>query len=660
VILAALLAQSTAAAEQPSAEDIVVTAKLPDTQGDSAFGAYDLDIPQVALVPRQAVETLLFGIPSAQQFRRSDSRSSNPSAQGLTLRALGGNAAARTLVLRDGVPVMDPFFGSVPFNSLQLATIERIRVTPGVGAGPFGGGAIAGVVEIESSPIASGNSPNVSIGRGSFNTLSGSATLYQRLGGGGVRMSAIAERSDGFFTTPVSQRVLASVPARYRHGATELAASVPTGLGRLDARVSLFKDSRTLRFAGANSSSEGIDFSIRWAQDSVRGADFEASAWLQMRDFSTIAVSASTYVPVLDQRATPTLAWGAKLEVRPIIDGARTLRLGLDFRVSEGRTDEVGLAASGAVTLRRQAGGRSSLFGAFVEHDVRVGALIIGAGLRVDQWLLTEGQLQEANGAGTIFVDQNYANRRLTLWTARSAASLLIAPDLHLRMSAYRGFRVPTLNELYRPFVVFPVLTRANASLSPERLTGLEGAIAYGPASSPLLSLTAFANRVQGAIVNLSVAPNLRVRTNVPALRSYGIEFRGHYAFGQFSAVQASIGYAEARVDGGTVAPALDGLRPAQAPRWSASGAVFFEGPGPTRNVVMIRHGGQQFEDDRNADVLPAYTVLDLSSSLDLGGGLTLTASAENITGTRIVTRNSGGSVDLGAPRAWRLTLRWN
>ncbi|HBQ54524.1 MAG TPA: hypothetical protein DD790_08550, partial [Erythrobacter sp.] len=53
-----------------------------------------------------------------QQFRRSDSRSANASAQGATLRALGGNATSRALVLLDGVPMSDPFFGYIPFSAI--------------------------------------------------------------------------------------------------------------------------------------------------------------------------------------------------------------------------------------------------------------------------------------------------------------------------------------------------------------------------------------------------------------------------------------------------------------------------------------------------------------------------------------------------------------
>ncbi|MGY6361490.1 TonB-dependent receptor plug domain-containing protein, partial [Proteus mirabilis] len=51
------------------------------------------------------VENVLADVAGFQQFRRADSRSANPSAQGVTLRALGGNASSRALVLLDGVPL---------------------------------------------------------------------------------------------------------------------------------------------------------------------------------------------------------------------------------------------------------------------------------------------------------------------------------------------------------------------------------------------------------------------------------------------------------------------------------------------------------------------------------------------------------------------------
>jgi outer membrane receptor protein involved in Fe transport len=86
---------------------------------------------------------VLRGVAGFQQFRRSDSHSSNPSAQGVTLRALGGNATSRALVLLDGVPLADPFFGYIPLSAIAPETLGTVRVTRGGGSGPFGAGALA-------------------------------------------------------------------------------------------------------------------------------------------------------------------------------------------------------------------------------------------------------------------------------------------------------------------------------------------------------------------------------------------------------------------------------------------------------------------------------------------------------------------------------------
>ena len=94
------------------------------------------------------LEEVLGNVAGFQQFRRSDSRSSNPTAQGVTLRGLGGNASSRTLVVLDAVPVTDPFFGHVPFSALPFERLDRVTVLRGGGSGAFGAGAVAGIREL--------------------------------------------------------------------------------------------------------------------------------------------------------------------------------------------------------------------------------------------------------------------------------------------------------------------------------------------------------------------------------------------------------------------------------------------------------------------------------------------------------------------------------
>ena len=112
-------AQGQDAAPAPDPDLIIVTGRgLEDLPGMPAYSTRELDREQILSSASGRIEDVLSSVAGFQQFRRSDSRSSNPSAQGVTLRSLGGNATTRALVLLDGVPMVDPFFGYVPLTAL--------------------------------------------------------------------------------------------------------------------------------------------------------------------------------------------------------------------------------------------------------------------------------------------------------------------------------------------------------------------------------------------------------------------------------------------------------------------------------------------------------------------------------------------------------------
>src|SRR3954468_12403406 len=72
-----------------------------------------VEVPRERLETAQRLEDVPRGGPGFSLFRRSDASSANPTSQGATLRALGGNASSRALLLLDGVPQTDPFGGWV-------------------------------------------------------------------------------------------------------------------------------------------------------------------------------------------------------------------------------------------------------------------------------------------------------------------------------------------------------------------------------------------------------------------------------------------------------------------------------------------------------------------------------------------------------------------
>jgi outer membrane receptor protein involved in Fe transport len=211
-----LVASPAAAQDAADPEAIVVTGRgLEDTPATPAYSIVELDRDALLRTASGRIEDALSGVAGFQQFRRSDSRSSNPSAQGVTLRALGGNATSRALLLLDGVPMADPFFGYIPLSALAPEQLASARVTRGGGSGPFGAGALAGTIELTSAGANVLAPFNGSILLGSNGDSELSGTIASDLGSGFAVASARWDRGQGFWTTPPEQRVPASVRAAY-------------------------------------------------------------------------------------------------------------------------------------------------------------------------------------------------------------------------------------------------------------------------------------------------------------------------------------------------------------------------------------------------------------------------------------------------------------
>lgn len=644
---------------EPAREIVVLGAGLPLAPGTPAYGSTEIARARLIGEASGRVENALKDVAGFQEFRRSDSRSANPSAQGVALRALGGNAASRALVLLDGVPLADPFFGYIPFSALSADRLAGARITRGGGAGPFGAGAVAGTIELASAtradlPVISG-----SAFYGGDRSASIVGALSPDLGGGYVTLSGRFDRGDGFHTTPPAQRVAATARARYRDWSVGLRAVAPLdGETQLQFRGLLYDDHRTLRFRGADSRSEGEDASIRLVR---RGAwRIDALAYLQARDFSNRTIGATTFRLALDQRATPSTGLGAKIEVRPPLGRDHLLRLGGDARLGAGDLFEDAYGGvTGLVTARRHAGGRTSTVGVFVEDDWTLGRLVLTGGVRADRWTLTDGFFDERTSAGIMTGDRRYPDRDGTEATARAGALYRVSRAIALRSAAYTGFRVPTLNELYRSFVIFPVTTQANPALGLEKLRGVEGGIDLAPVASMKIGVTAFYNRLDGAIANVTIGPNLRRRENLDAVIARGIELTAGVTRGRLS-LDASYALSDAHMRGSGAAAMLDGRAPALTSRNAASGTLTWAPAAGWSVSGTVRYLGRQFEDDLGADVLPSAVTVDAVARVPVARGISLVGRAENLFDEAVVTRNQGGSIDLGAPRTLWIGVRVN
>jgi outer membrane receptor protein involved in Fe transport len=666
-----ILLVAAALAQEP---EIVVTGRgLEAAVGEAAYDVREIGRDRLEYSASNRLEDLLRDVPGFQQFRRSDARTANPTSQGATLRALGGNASSRALLVLDGVPQSDPFGGWISWPAYDPRRLGRIRVVRGGGAGANGPGALAGTIELESAL----SGPAAGLAHGSRGSVDAFAGYGGRVGAGFASVSAAFARGDGFVPVVARQRGAADRASPYRQASLAARAVAPlTGAAELQANLSAFTDARERGTAFSGIETRGADASLRLVGQGR--LPFAALGYVQVRDFANrfaaVAADRSVATQTLDQYSVPSTGLGARVEIRPVT-GLLEVRLGADWRETVGRTQELFQFVAGSPTRGRVAGGRTRTLGAFAEAGWEQGPLTLTAGGRLDRWRIADGVLRERILAtGATLTDLAFPDRSGWEPTARAGLAWRPAPALTLRAAAYLGWRAPTLNELYRPFRVGPDATSANAALAPERLEGAEAGFELRPGRAARIGITLFANRLTNAIANVTLGQGpgtfpgvgfvaaggqYRMRENVDAIASRGVEIDGSVDVGRVR-LAAGYSFAEAEVGAGGAALALDGLRPAQTPRHSFTASVSWQGPRGAYGSASARYVSSQYEDDLNRQPIPGALTIDALAAIPLTRGLAVEARAENLTDEEVVAGISGaGIVERAAPRTFWVGLAW-
>ncbi len=603
------------------------------------------------------MEDVLRDVAGLASFRRSDSRSANPTSQGLTLRGLGGNAASRLTLSLDGVPQADPFGGWIAFGALDPHAIDRIRVTRGGGTD-----AVAGTIAIDSRAP---DRITASLLGGSRESIDARALGGFRWSDGFASLSGSFSRGDGFVPIVAADRGTADRRAPFEQGNVRARLVQQVGLVEAQASLSTYSDRRDRGTDFTFNRQRGTDASLRL----VGKGDLRWSALAYAQDrrldskFAAINADRSAATLTLDQRV-PAKGYGARVEVQPKL-GPLDTRIGAEWRRVSGETDEDFRFVAGLPTRQREAGGRNTTTGLFAGASWSDSGWSVSADARIDRWSMADGKLIEREITGALLTDTRFDDRQGWEGSGRIAGGRRLNQSLALRAAAYRGWRLPTLNELYRPFRAGADATAANATLEPERLLGIEAGLDWTPVDGAKLSATAFANRLRNAVANVSLGtgpgnfPQIgfvaaggiyRQRQNVTAIDSKGIEIDATFARGPW---RGAFTYAltDARIEADGAAAALDGKRPAQAARHSGSASLGWSADRLSLDATA-RLTGRQYEDDNNDRRLAAALTFDGVARFALTGRLSAEARAENIFDRAVIaTLSADGTRERALPR---------
>ena len=559
-------------------ETVVVTAaRREQALGEAVSLVSVLDAEDLRRSPALVLDDHLRRIPGFSLFRRSSSLSSHPTTQGVSLRGIGPSGTSRSLVLLDGIPLNDPFGGWVYWNRIPTLALQQVEIARGATSQLYGSSALGGTIQLRSLEPGPGRF-EIKAEVGNRETYDVSALASEKKGDWGYLLSGRVFDTGGFFIVSEEERGAVDTPAR---------VEFQSFLGRVEykrahAGVNLFREER-------NNGTQ-IQENNSWL--ALVDGVLEGQSW-RLRLYSQFQELNSTFSRVLPDRSQefktadqhfPSSGFGSSFTWQPWGE----ILLGADWRQARWEEEVQNL---------------SGVFAQYLESvhprlDVLVGA-------RFDVW---ENQSTE------------------TSFNPRAGLLFRADPAVTVRGSLYRGFRAPTLNELYRPFRTGNILTQANPELVEEHLWGFEGGVDVHPSPALLIRLNGFWNTLEDPVSNVtvSVSPELilRQRQNLGSGTIKGVEAEAVRWLTSRWALRASYLYSQAVVDEtGRLFPQVH----------RHQGLVGLEYLGPIQFRVEGRFLSRQYEDDLNQLPLAGYGVLDLQVRKPLAEQLELFVSVENL-----------------------------
>lgn len=592
----------------------------------------------------QTIDDALRQVAGFTLFRRSSSRTTNPTAQGANLRGVSGSGAARTSVLLDGVSLNDAFGGWTYWTRAPKIAVEAIEVLRGGASSIYGSSALSGAVNL-TTKRAENDRPIVRFetSAGTQNTFDNS--FFGAYGKSGWNASLAAEsfKTGGYIPVAETERGAADTRANSRFN---------SGLLTLE-RVFNEKERMFVRgniFAERRDNGTGLTNNRTYFRQAIFGADFSGDRYgvFQFRSSIEAQVYDQTFSAVSADRSTenlsriqrvPSQARNANL-FWSLGFGNHTVSASLDAREAHGFSDESIINNNRAASLVG-AGGREFSTGVYVQDFWRVSRkLNVNFGGRFDyrknfDALSTTKNLTD--GRTTVI---EFQNRNRQSFSPRVGAIYQIDDNFSVLGSFSKSFRAPTLNELYRAFRVGNILTVANENLLAERATTYETGANFTGFSKRLnvranVFLTEVSNPVVSVTLNQTPALITRRRQNVGKTRSRGIELDAE--FSPRNDLRISAGYlrVDSRITDFPANPNLIGKFLPQIPKRQLTAQVFYRPPSRFSLGIQARISDAQFEDDQNALRLRPFFTMDLLGSYRLPEKIEIFAAVENVFNNR-------------------------
>jgi outer membrane receptor protein involved in Fe transport len=608
-------------------ESVTVTAyRSPLASGDSPASTRILTAQHLRQAAGISLDDKLRQVPGFELFRRTSSLVANPTTEGVSLRGLGSTAASRSLVVFDEIPIADAFGGWIHWEELPPPAIHSVELVRGGASDLYGSSAIGGVISIV--PVRpDANRFQLSTSYGSEATSDNALLGMLKLGQWSGLVSGQILATDGYILVAPNLRGPIDQPSNVhaQNALTEFDHGL-SHTGRIFLRGGVLNEDRH------NGTPVQINSTRLWRY--AGGADWSNLVVRLFGDnehysqtFSTIN-AARTAEGLTRIGKDPADELGAAGHWHQPVGTHLLLLAGADIhdvRAADYETLFTGAKGYLDTTARQR---QSGVYGEVLYTPT---AWTLSASGRVDHFSNYDASQYKTGSAPVQLPQLNQ-----TVFDPRIGITRRLTTGLALSASAFRAYRAPTENELYRTGQVGQQITLPNANLLSERATGWEtGVHADLPKIGSTVRVSYFWTQINRPITALTLATTptstLLMRENLGQIESRGVSLDFASRPANWLSIEGGYQYADATVTSNAKQPNLVGNWIPQVARNLATTQVALSHRRLGLLSVQGRYSGRQFDDDANQYLLHCYFRLGAYASHDFGHHLVAFAAGDNL-----------------------------
>lgn len=609
-------------------EELIITATKSPRQLTNVPGRADLITRKhIEQLPSQSADDLLRLIPGININRSSGLFTIRPS---VTLRGLGGEEQARTMVLIDGIPLNTSDDGGVNWNRIQSFNIERIEVFKGPGSSLYGNNAMGGVINIIPRTAKKKFEGSAAVGYGSFNTLQSNVWVGGKYNHNFYySASASLLQSEGYNITPDSHKTDPDYSAKRfldEAGLSFNAGYEISPLLKLDAGFEYYSSQRGEGEKIQAPDGEYRQFDSQLIRFGLKGSknkfSYTLKIYQQSEEYYRIDEREKKGVYSRFDVSSDRNDYGAFLNTQYALSGKQILSAGIEYRDGSVEAGDF-YQTSDDVVLN---GGSLGNLAIYLQDEVILmnEKLRIIAGLRWDKVSFYDGYFDASGASVDYLLDYNpeFSTNDWNAISPRIGIRYHISPNSGIYASYSKGFRAAVLDDLTRSGFNFIGPKIANPELGPEYLNNYEAGanLKYENLRiEPTVYLSKgidFLDYIATGDTLFGTRPVFQME-NITRVKIFGVELGGYYQALSSLEIMSSYTYCDARTEVFEEKPELEGKSLKYSPKHKFTSGLLWQNDVLNTGLNVI-YKGKQYTSDDNLQSIDAYWSLNLRLSRSL------------------------------------------